>query len=683
MLNNKLKKNSIIKRAILFCIIALTLFSAFFTSFCATGVFAEEQKLSYDTTDVLFDLNDFKDVSEADFDTTPYEQYKDIRLIRFIEYGFNTFDFGLYCYVYNPKNINIDTSSVQNKIQIARSYGADTVLKTQFKKYRLNLISASDSGKFLKFKIAFNSALSTNYESRFYSVSGIELLTAGNNNATEYRVGIVYKSTLNTDGTTTIATDDIPTAKVDVKHTYYRTDYSDKGEGWSQQLSSCYFRLPKSFSFENKSYSSLQAITAEFYNYVTTPIIVTGNDKVNGYMNDYVTHKSKSAIPENFYVFQETENPNKGSGANIWSYSWSNFSYPNTGWALRRATQVDYEPIIEVDSLDWVFYDNKLDLSDYTVTQKNYRLSSSTIYNRYSTVKNTYSDDYMQRLFISEEEYNNGKFSLTGFNYGYNSHTYSRAVDPEEQDDVLGYTLKLDNTSGWQKFWGIKSSTSQDLLPIVNISLDDANNLSDEEFSKKYLINMNDVESVKREVTYYSDEQYYLLRYDCCEYFGDKVNIQTPDMNAAQSSPALMAIESAYLDFDILSFRIAQDGAPFLVETPTKKGFESSNPGKVDDEIEVPNEGNPEDVFNPIEVAPTPDPGKPDCSLFSMRYIWLIIAIASGIIIIIILIKLISLALRIENIWLKILILAVIIAAIGTACYFLYSWLWAKYIAAI
>ena len=680
MLNNKLKKNSIIKRAILFCIIALTLFSAFFTSFCATGVFAEEQKLSYDTTDVLFDLNDFKDVSEADFDTTPYEQYKDIRLIRFIEYGFNTSDFGLYAYVYNPKNINIDTSSVQNKIQIARSYGADTVLKTQFKKYRLNLISASDSGKFLKFKIAFNSALSTKYESRFYSVSGIELLTAGNNNATEYRVGIVYKSTLNTDGTTTIATDDIPTAKVDVKHTYYRTDYSDKGKGWAQQLSSCYFHLPKSFAFENKSYSSLQAITAEFYNYVTTPIIVTGNYVDYDYMQQYVTYKNQSEIPSDFYAydFVETE---PFSDATRLRKGYSRFSFPYNKFPLLYTEITLTNQHVSPNSLDWVFYDKDLDLSDHTVTQKSYRLYSSTISKHYASVKQLFPNDYMQRLFISEEEYNNGKYSLTGFNYGYNCHTYSRALEPEEQDDVLGYTLKFDNSNGWQKFWGIKSSTSQDLLPIVNISLDDANNLSDEEFSKKYLINMNDVESVKRDVTYYSDEQCYLFRYDCCEYFGDEISIHTPKMaTATATNSALMAQESVYLDFDILSFRIAQDGAPFLVETPTKKGFESSNPGKVDDEIEVPNEGDPEDVFNPIEVAPTP---KPDCSLFSMRYIWLIIAIASGIIIIIILIKLISLALRIENIWLKILILAVIIAAIGTACYFLYSWLWAKYIAAI
>lgn len=557
MLNNKLKKNSIIKRAILFCIIALTLFSAFFTSFCATGVFAEEQKLSYDTTDVLFDLNNFKDVSEADFDTTPYEQYKDIRLIRFIEYGFNTSDFGLYCYVYNPKNINIDTSSVQNKIQIARSYGADTVLKTQFKKYRLNLISASDSGKFLKFKIAFNSALSTNYESRFYSVSGIELLTAGNNNATEYRVGIVYKSTLNTDGTTTIATDDIPTAKVDVKHTYYRTDYSDKNgeshDGYGQQLSACYFHLPKSFSFENKSYSSLQAITAEFYNYVTTPIIVTGNYVDYDYMKQYVIYKDKSEIPSNFYTYS-LPFVNGGDGLFSPKYTIScAFQFPNGNWLddvnLFKFGMID-NPIPSVNSLDWVFYDKDLDLSDHTVTQKSFRLYSSTISKHYAEVKQLFPNDYMQRLFISEEEYNNGKYSLTGFNYGYNCHTYSRALEPEEQDDVLGYTLKFDNSNGWQKFWGIKSSTSQDLLPIVNISLDDANNLSDEEFSKKYLINMNDVESVKGDVKYYSDEQFYLFRYDCCEYFGNSARVVLPSEDASKNlseTNALLAQESVYL----------------------------------------------------------------------------------------------------------------------------------------
>ena len=198
--------------------------------------------------------------TESETELYKYKKYDDVTLIRFYENGYgHKSSYSLSFYIYNPNRVNF-ADDTRNKVQIGYANNSTDVFRTQFNKYEIVKDGQSETGLFVRFKISgFDMPVDVN---RLYCFSGIELVTAGDQNATEYGVSTIYECSTK-DGVTTISTSTLPTCEVDVNHTYYRTNYSSKSWSWRNQLSMCYFALPKNISGIGNE-GTLEALTAEF-----------------------------------------------------------------------------------------------------------------------------------------------------------------------------------------------------------------------------------------------------------------------------------------------------------------------------------------------------------------------------------------------------------------------------------
>lgn len=571
--------------------------------------------------------------TETETELYEYRKYDDITLIRFYEndYGRESL-YSLSFYIYNPNRVEFAVDT-RNKVQIGYANNSTDVFRAKYNKYMITKDGQSETGLFVRFKISgFDMPVDVD---RFYCFSGIELVEVGDQNATEYPVSKVYQCNTK-DGVTTISTSTLPTCEVDVNHTYYRTNYSDKGINWNNQLSMCYFALPESYAGKG----TLEALTAEFYNYYTKHIIITSNNVL--YKELYPNYVGK----------------NKKEHSNLDIEFWAN-PYDTTGvqnvrtlyrWAYATGPKESSFADKYIDTLYWFFYDEiKEGEPDFLSEDYNFSGEYLRAYFYNYSLEHGRAKAILD-LFVSEKEYKEEKLGLTGFDYGYNKHTYSIAEKPENEDDVFGFKFR-DN--GYTNFFGITSSEKKEVVPLVKIEIDDLN-LSEEEFSEKYYIEKREVQDIKAYVVQQSamNKETWILRYDCCEYYGTMLNSASRRVFAAQ--------ESVYLDFDILSFRFAQGDTKYTVA----------------------NIMSPEDVFNDITGAKRPDSWWDRFmdwlkNLFSIIGAWgtLILCVAVGILALWLFFKLIRFVCDVaQNPILRLVLVLSLIAGLVVLGYFYVDW---------
>lgn len=271
-------------------------------------VSAEETSQSvYEQTNVLDDLKK-STIGDQEFDLTTYnfDESKETKVLSFVEYCYSFYsakqdNFGLYIYVYNPKGLKFNKYSPLNKIQFAP--GSST--STNYTKYSLKYLNCSTEtnyeGLFYKFRVDLTDAqkekiLSTvNSTERVYRVSGIELVTSGDLNATEYGVATTYKfsgyaagygSNENAASTLVCNTEETDVLSLKVHPTVYRPEGTNGENEYTQDsLHSVYFAVPNEFI--NK-YGNMTAVHAEWLNAVLAPALVTGNGNVYNAVKEYL-----------------------------------------------------------------------------------------------------------------------------------------------------------------------------------------------------------------------------------------------------------------------------------------------------------------------------------------------------------------------------------------------------------
>ncbi|MCQ2399900.1 MAG: hypothetical protein MJ072_05290, partial [Clostridia bacterium] len=246
----------------------LLLCTVFMTVQGTINVAYAEETTSFEQSNVLDDLN-ASTVNGQRFNIAsfPFDESGSVRIINVVEYCYsyraNMRDrYGLYIYVYNPKGLNLSTNSNQNKIQIG-SYTDDNG-NLHYDKYRLEFINKAESpnyrGLFYKFKVIDRKTDDgkkieerVNSNERKYQISGIELLTQGDQNATEYGVGGTYTFTGYAKGygpdpeaesTLTCVCEDLETLSLEVHHTYFRTNVSSLGKDHYNEINTVYFSVP-------------------------------------------------------------------------------------------------------------------------------------------------------------------------------------------------------------------------------------------------------------------------------------------------------------------------------------------------------------------------------------------------------------------------------------------------------
>lgn len=514
----------------------LTLFCLLISLFAGTTSFAFARESKYEYTNVTDDLLSAENFSVYDYPTNPYGE---IELINFVEYGYSAngnHDYGLYVYIYNPRQLEFSELPTANKIQLSVGNGT-------YKKYPLKFLSKSSNYNdfvkerlYYKFKIeGANDLLSQlDKEARIYNISGIELLEIDKQTAKEYHVGGKYTVTgyakgygLNSSAESTLnqSITNLRTLKLDVHSAIFRTPPIQKDH--QNQLNSVYFAVPNDIL---KSYGNLQKIQAEWYEYKTAPIIVADNtlyESLSPHMGVTVNGQTQEMDkPRLSYGF--TNSQDGTTTLYDWTYNMNLNSFNKT---KENCTKLDY--IFKADG----------DVLKYNVTDdtlKNY------IYNYNKAHDKGYIELKNQRISadLFQDTVDSGRTK------GYNNVT----IDAGDKFNMLGY----DSTNPWWKKyqdygWFNKpeglGKDFKDIAPIYQVKDTDLNNvinnlLVDSEYVDDFVIYYNNQKLV--------DKTTFIFRFAVTDYFSTNLS--------SSIGKGYIAEESVFLDFDILSLTFEKEG---------------------------------------------------------------------------------------------------------------------------
>ena len=203
--------------------------------------------------------------------------------------------FGLYFYVYNCTGREVSIRAGANAVNMAVEYDADGE-PTEYANCAITILDHTDDHLIYKFKLTNSAdvydrvrAYASAYDGvRRYDIAGIQLWFAGDATATDSDAvnegrGITYRCTgygkgcgtdKETESTLQIMEEKLDTVSLEVQHTFYRYQRS---EHTATQLTSVYFAVENEYL---EKYGDLYAIKAEYYEYITSPILIISDDRV-------------------------------------------------------------------------------------------------------------------------------------------------------------------------------------------------------------------------------------------------------------------------------------------------------------------------------------------------------------------------------------------------------------------
>lgn len=262
------------------------------------------QNYVYDATDVTKDLED----SEGfDFSQYPADASKDTQIYTFLEYGYDGADnskFGLYLYVYNPKQKAFSTSSASNKANVAMAFDSKGNA-TSYQRVGLIFCSATPDKLFYKFRIDDSDGklleLAEKYAithggARRYDIATVELFAYGDKTATTSTIGKSYECTGYMKGfgadkdsnTHSVKAYSLDVLDIELKHTFFRPDGNSSGSviaSTKDQLNSVYFKFPNELI---EYYGGIYKISTSYYALRTMPIVITSVKEVYDKLINYV-----------------------------------------------------------------------------------------------------------------------------------------------------------------------------------------------------------------------------------------------------------------------------------------------------------------------------------------------------------------------------------------------------------
>ena len=563
-----------------------------------TVVYAANEAVPYEKTDVLEDLSS-STVKGVPFDMVnyPFNDNGEIQVISFVEYCYSykanmRGNYGLYIYIYNPKGLNLSIKETQNKIQMAVSYDADGN-PTNYEKFNLKYCSKSTgdyNNLFYKFKVIDREINGTTFSDRVnsnarrYDVSGVELTTYGASSATDYGVCGTYIFTGFAEGygpdenaKSTLSCDVkyLETIELSVKHTFYRSETSALGAGHQNQLDTVYFSVPKRF-FDR--YGTLQRIKAEWYEYKTKEILVTSNSDFYNAASPYIgVPLGNSPNEYGLYEYVEDIGYSLGIGAgkagDMYVAQW--------GWNLG-----DGYLHVPTNILYYMFLvDNIEEYDPYAETVTIGGVQSNDLYEWIKNYNKSYTSG---RLPIKD-----GRISADLFESDIDA---SRKMNNENGVIKMGYSyydfdadVDLQTLQSWSdsdpSFWdnwlnfglgaaftGGPDEETKTVAPIQILKASDLTG-TNTEIAERLLVNVSDVDSIKAEynnattVSGINDEErvVVLFRFATSDYYSEAVDIIQLNKGFLWSDKhidgeAYIAQESVFFDFDIIQLTFNKDG---------------------------------------------------------------------------------------------------------------------------
>ena len=582
----------------------LVLISVFLNpmSIVAASENEESSSISYDNTNVLDDLRKCTiNGSPFNINDFPYDETKDIQVISFVEYCYSykaneRDNYGLYVYVYNPKGIDLSKSQNFNKIQMAVSFDGEGK-PNDYYKFPLQFCSRVENGDyknlFYKFKVIDREVNGTHFADRVnsnerkYYISGVEIATYGNDNATDYPVGGTYVFTGYAAGygpdplassTLDCSIEFLETISLNVKHSFYRSQTSALGAGHQNQLDTVYFSVPSKYI---DTYGKLQRIKAEWYEYKTKEIVVTSNedfaDEARKFLGVY------AAESQDWYdLIPQRERLDTDYGLLVdWTMQEANLT--KWGWNVGDIFQVTEDPcpalyyLFEVENIGE--YDPYADITEIGGVQSNALYDWIKSYNKsykFGTLpikEGRISAD----LFESDIDESRKLDSIYGkIQNGYSYYDFDADVDLQVLNSWSSTSPSFwDNWKNFglgAAFSGGPDEESITVPPIYILKESDLTG-TNKEIAQRLLININDVDSLKAEfknaktLTSSTDEEceVVLFRFATSDYYAKEATILINNggflwSDETINDEAYIAQESVFFDFDIIQLTFHRDG---------------------------------------------------------------------------------------------------------------------------
>ena len=542
--------------------------------------------LSFESSNVLDDLFS-STVNGLPFDIKnfPFNEKSSIQILNFVEFCYTykeskKDDFGLYVYVYNPQGLDIDKTSKQNKIQLA-TYSDE--FGEHYDKFELQFINEAEQsnykGLFYKYKIVDKKGADgktlidrVNSNERVYKVSGIELLTKGNTNATEYGVGGTYKFSgyakgygpdVNAESNLVCSVENLETLSLEVHHTNYRTGVSSLGADHYNEVNTVYFAVPNRIF---KEYGNLQKIRAEWWEYKTKMAAITSNydyykNTLLPYTGTYTGEYNSSV--DNYLYSGYYGQSGMGYANHYFDWTYNKDLSMKSSLMFTQTYHSDkvsdimpyafYSPAVDVDSVFKFLY------SDPIAGSVDSTQVAEWIYNYSNSLGHGYIDCNGRK--ISKDLFESSVDS--GRTMGYNDKT----IDLGDTFDLNSYDS---NHNWWDKLWDYGFSwpdTSEqysDVAPIYELKESDLSG-SDADISKRLLINSDDVDELKDffDAAEKNDERVILFRFANTDYYCAPAF--APHVQNITKTDTYVAQQTVFLDFDIIELTFNKDGVYHVI----------------------------------------------------------------------------------------------------------------------
>ncbi len=537
--------------------------SAFFVPVMTKNAYAAENAVKFDETDVMEDLQSMDGFSLAKYPY--YESAKpEMRVIDFVEYCYDfranmRDNYGLYLYVYNPNAQNIVTDSEKNKVQIAVAYDSEPITEKSnaltYEKFDLQFCSMSEGAGinklFYKFKVVDHESADgktiaerVNSMDRRYDISGIELLTEGNSNATEYGVATSYHFTGFAVGYgeggegTTLTRNSLETISLELHSTTYRFPYiNQNGPGHQNQLDSVYFAVPKEF---NENYGELYRVKCCWDEQKTAPVIVTNKQEV---YEDVAAHLNTDGSGAKYGVFDNFTIQDVMGGAGSLRYA---------DWAFNKNVGGSSLLVISPDTpyVGYVFKSDKSNVKDTEITSAQMK----------DWIKGHGNASYLFSDSVDE-----------GRTKGYQEHTFTA----DEPFDMLTFNQ---TASGWDKFclnweafWTGKSwdfgPEQQDPVEPIRLIKDSDFTGTDVTDAGKLYVHSGDFDEFEN---FYnankSTKNVFLLRFAVTDYYSNMADVWDGGFFSSRDDESTyIARETIFLDFDIIELTFLRDTTETII----------------------------------------------------------------------------------------------------------------------
>lgn len=527
----------------------------------------------YDTTDVTKDL---KGSEGFDFSQYPADASKDTQIYTFLEYGYDGTDiskFGLYLYIYNPKQKNFSRSSASNKANVAMAFDSKGNA-TSYQRVGLIFCSATSDKLFYKFRIDDGGkllALAEKYAlthggARRYDIATVELFAYGDKTATTSTIGKSYECTGFMKGfgadkennTHSVKAYSLDVLDIELKHTFFRPNGNSSDyviASTKDQLNSVYFKFPNELI---EYYGGIYKISTSYYALRTMPIVITSVKEVYDKLINYVGRDNYDGCEAEIF--------------NIY---------------VKDATWKDHQMSVlkkHFDEATAKAFENSIVLTVNMQDKSYYYLPDTPIYYLFYTGNETadgsvpYAKDFslsgerlLDYIYNYNRSYKNGKLDIKGgiskdlfcdSDDGYfNKLTQVEicADDTYSLESIVREKKWYDFLDLFNLFAEYKSESYENIRAIVPVEKSDIS-MSKADFCKKYLIDESAYDDVIASAK--SDkETTYLFRFAQSAYLTSNALASRPDHKGYVygSDYNYCAQETVYLDMNISSITCRKD----------------------------------------------------------------------------------------------------------------------------